>query len=206
MKLTISLLFFSCITFSLFAKDAVKGRPFYPEAKSRFHVLFVNVGNAIPEAEFAQVAEYAASRVQINIWTNSIDKSVLHTLIENPSALTNLFGVKCGTAVFIENNPRGYSFLNAQGNWSMINLRGLDRDKPSPQKLMERRTKMLLKGLAFACGSGCSLEPKCSLYYGSFTLDGLDKTEIQISPMSYFPMLETLRAIGGAEILSPVIP
>ena len=34
-------------------------------------------------------------------------------------------------------------------------------------------------------------------------LKGMDKTGIQVSPMTYFPMLETLRGVGGTEILAP---
>ncbi len=179
-------------------------RSFRPEAGAKPHVLFVNVGGALSDADFADVSEYAASRVQINIWTNSISASMVRDLIDDPAALTNHFGPNCCTAVFIEHNEKGYSFLNAQGNWSMVNLRGIDRDAPSAPVLRDRRAKMLLKGLAYACGGGSSLEAKCSLFYGSFTLEGMDKTGVQISPTSYFPMLETLRAIGGSDILSPL--
>ena len=185
---------------------AANARPFQPEAAAKPHVLFVNVGGALPDADFADVAEYAASRVQVNIWTNAIAASMVRELIDDPSALAARFGTNCCTAVFIEKNAKGYSFLNAQGSWSMVNLRGIDRGNPSAEVLRDRRAKMFLKGLAYACGSGSSLEPKCSLYYGSFTLEGMDKTGVQISPMSYFPMLETLRAIGGPEILSPPQP
>ena len=194
-----------CIALAAFA-TAANARPFLPEAAERPHVLFVNVAGALPEADFADVAEYAASRVQVNIWTNSIPASMVKELVGDPSALTNRFGPGCCAAVFIERNAKGYSFLNAQGSWSMVNLRGIDRGNPSAEVLRDRRAKMFLKGLAYACGSGSSLEPKCSLYYGSFTLEGMDKTGVQISPMSYFPMLETLRAIGGPEILSPPQP
>ncbi len=192
-----------CISSAAFAADAA--RPFRPEAAAKPHVLFVNVAGALTDAEFADVAEYAASRVQVNIWTNAIPGSMVRELIDDPSALAARFGTNCCTAVFIEKNAKGYSFLNAQGSWSMVNLRGIDRGAPSSEVLRDRRAKMFLKGLAYACGSGASLEPKCSLYYGSFTLEGMDKTGVQISPMSYFPMLETLRAIGGTEILSPPV-
>ncbi len=196
-----------CIALALAAfATGASARPFRPEAAAKPHVLFVNVGGALPDADFADVAEYAASRVQINIWTNSIPASMVRELIDDPSALAARFGTNCCTAVFIEKNAKGYSFLNAQGSWSMVNLRGIDRGNPSAEVLRDRRAKMFLKGLAYACGSGSSLEPKCSLYYGSFTLEGMDKTGVQISPMSYFPMLETLRAIGGPEILSPPQP
>ena len=32
----------------------------------------------------------------------------------------------------------------------------------------------------------------------------MDKTNITISPMAYFPMVETLRALGGDEAVSTV--
>ncbi len=73
----------------------------------------MNVAGALPEAAFADVAEYAASRVQVNIWTNSIAASMVRELIDDPSALAARFGTNCCTAVFIEKNAKGYSFLNA---------------------------------------------------------------------------------------------
>jgi hypothetical protein len=180
------------------------GRPFLPGAVGKSHVLFVNVAGALSDADFAEAAELAASRVQINIWTNSIGKSMLPELNADPAALRKRFGDKCAVAVFVERNADGYSFMSAPGNWSMVNLRGTEKGDPSPEVLRDRRAKMLIKGMAYAGGSGATLEPKCSLFYGSFTLEGMDKTGVQISPMAYFPLLETLRAIGGDEVLSPV--
>lgn len=168
----------------------------------RNHVLLVDVGGAIPPRDFPEVAERVAAKVQINLWTNSIASSVWRGLLDDPRGLTNLFGPRCCLAVFVERDDNGYSFLNAQGGWSMVNMRGLDRDGPDAATLASRRVKMVLKGLAFACGGGATIEPKCSLYYDSFTIRGMDKTFEMITPMTYFPMLETLRAIGGNEILS----
>ena len=181
------------------------GRHFLPKSAERAHVLFVNVAGALSDSDFAQASELAYSRVQINIWTNSIGKSMMTELLSDPSVLRKRFGDKCAVAVFVERNEEGYSFMNAPGNWSIVNLRGTEKGAPSLKTLRDRRAKMLLKGLAFAGGSGSTLEPQCSLFYGSFTLDGMDKTKVQISPMSYFPLIETLRAIGGNPILTPVI-
>lgn len=194
-------------TFALLTLCAIclaDGRPFLPGAAEKSHVLFVNVAGALSEADFAEAAELAASRVQINIWTNSIAKSMMPELYADPAALRKRFGDKCAVAVFVERSAEGYSFMNAPGNWSMVNLRGTEKGNPTKEVLRDRRAKMLLKGMAYAGGSGATLEPKCSLFYGSFTLDGIDKTGVQISPMAYFPLLETLRAIGGDAILSPV--
>lgn len=203
MKTTIVAMMMAMVAAMACAEDGK--RPFLPESAGTSHVLFVNVSGALSDEDFADVAEYAASRVQINIWTNSIDASMVRMLMDDPGLLAKRFGPKCCAAVFIERNGKGYSFLNAPGSWSMVNLRGIDRGAPSAQLLRDRRAKMLLKGLAYACGSGASMEPKCSLYCGSFTLEGMDKTGVQISPMSYFPMLEVLSAIGGTEILCPPV-
>ena len=178
-------------------------RPFLATAAKRNHVLFVNVGGALSDEEFAEAAEHAFSKVQINIWTNSIPAIIVRDLIEDPSTLTNQFGSKCCVAVFVERNAKGYSFLTAQGNWAMINLRGVESGTSNAVTVRDRRAKMLLKGLAYACGAGATMEPDCSLYYRSFTLAGMDATKVQISPMAYFPMLENLRAIGGMGILTP---
>jgi len=84
----------------------------------------------------------------------------------------------------------------------MVNLRGIERGAAG-QVLADRYAKMLLKGVGHAAGSGATLDANCSLFYGSFTLEGMDKTRIQISPQAYFPMLETLRAVAGPGILAP---
>lgn len=196
----VSLLFLSLST-TLHAKEKI--RDFLPGAAKRNHVVIVNVGQALPEVSFAKAARLAASRVNLNIWTNSIPKSIVMDLIRDPALLQKTFGPKCRVAVFVEKNAIGPSFLQAPGCWSLVNLRGLDKDKPDEAKLADRYAKMILKGLGHACGGGASLDANCSLFYGSFTLQGMDKTKLQISPMTYFPMLETLRQIGGHEILSP---
>lgn len=178
-------------------------RPFLPEAAARSHVLLVNVGGAMPEALFAKAAERACSTVYVNFWTNSIPKSVFRELIEDPSLLKAKFGKKVCVAVFIERNEKGPSFLQSPGAWSMVNLRGLDRDKPDAAKYETRCAKMVLKGIAYACGGGNTLERVCDMYCGSFTLAGMDAANLTISPMAYFPMLEILKALGGPEVLIP---
>lgn len=174
-----------------------------PAAKDRNHVLIVNVGGAVPEDVFPTLVTYTLSRININAWTNSIDKSMVEGLIGNPDALAERFGKHAVVAVFLEKNEKGLSFLNAPGHWSMVNLRGLDRDKPDAQKLKDRMAKMLLKGIAHAAGVGASVDNLCALNYDSFTLLGMDKTDIRLSAMAYFPMLATLRALGGDDMVAP---
>lgn len=175
-------------------------RTISPKAVKYNHVLFVNVGGAVPDDLWPLVSNYAGSRVNINIWTNSIAATPIPELVKDPAVLGRMFGPKASLAVFIENKPDGPAFLNAPGAWSMVNVRSVTKGSPDAQTLKDRYAKMLLKGLAYACGGGASLDNNCSLFYGSFSLEGLDATGIRISPMSYFPMIETLRAIGGGEI------
>ncbi len=59
-----------------------------------------------------------------------------------------------------------------------------------------------MKGIATACGGGNTLESFCSMFYGAQTPEGMDRTNIAIAPMCYFPMLETLRAVGGVDMAS----
>ena len=90
-------------------------------------------------------------------------------------------------------------------NFCAANVNQLKGDSPDSQTLRDRFAKTVLKGIAYAAGSGATLESGCSLFYGSSTLEGLDKTGIMITPMAYFPMLESLRAIGDSEMLSPAM-
>ena len=185
------------------ADDPQPLRHFRPEARGREHLLIVNVGEALPGAVFARAAERAASAVMVNCWTNSIPKSMYRDLLDDPGLVQKTFGDKTRIVVFVERNEKGGSFVNTPGSWSMVNLRGLDRDKPDARKYEDRCAKMILKGIAHAAGAGASLEQVCAMYYGSFTLEGLDKVKTVISPMSYFPMLETLQCLGGHELVTP---
>ena len=180
-------------------------RPIAEAARAANHIALVNVDHAIPDDIWPLVATYAASRVQLNIWTNSLEKSIVGALVVDPRAtLRRALGDKACVGVFVERNANGASFMQSPGAWSMVNVRGLDRDSPDRRTLADRYAKMILKGLAFAAGGGASLDSACSLYYNSFTLEGMDRTGVQISPMSYFPMIEILRAVGGNEIVTPV--
>ena len=178
-------------------------RRIYPRARENNHILIVNVDNAIPPDVFATTVTYAMSRINVNTWTNSIGKSVVAELIEKPARQKELFGEKAIIAVFLEKRDGTVGFLNAPGHWAMANVDGLDRDNPSAQTLKDRYAKTILKGVGYACGIGASVDDLCSLNYKSSTLQEMDKTDIRISPMAYFPMLSILQSIGGIEMTSP---
>lgn len=178
--------------------------PISPAAAQYNHVLVVNVGEAIPDSDWPLVVNYAASRMPINVWTNSIPASVADALMSDPSRLASLVkDEKAVVAVFVEKLSSGASVISVPSAFSRVDVKWLEADSPSKSVLRDRQAKMILKGIAHACGSGATIEPKCSLFYGARTLAGLDKTNITVSPMAYFPMVEILRSLGGDEAVTP---
>ncbi len=167
--------------------------PINPKAATRNHVLVANVAGAIPEKDWTLCANYAASRIPINIFTNAV-----------ASVPVQKVSGKAIVAVYVTDTKDAEPILAAPCKWCVVNVAGLKADNPSLAVLRDRYAKIILKGIAAACGSGATIEPLCSAFYGSRTLAGMDKTNITISPMAYFPMVETLRALGGDEAVSTV--
>jgi len=194
------------------AKSAPKGhvttkgvRPILPQSKDRNHILVVNVGDAIPNDIFPEVVTYAVSRLQINVWTNSIGKSVVRQLLDDPSLISKTFGPHARVVVFMERNAGGPRCLQSPGAWSMVNVAGMENGAPDPQTVKDRYAKLVMKGLGYASGAGVSLDKRCSLYFDADTPEKLDQIGITIAPMGYFPMLENLMKVGGNEIVAPVL-
>ena len=174
-------------------------------AASRNHVLVVNVGGAVSPEDWPLVVNYAASRIPISIWTNSLPASPVQDLLAGRTSLKDATGDgRAVVAVFVERMPSGASVLSVPCSFSRVDVAWLESGSPSRGLLRDRQAKMILKGIAGACGAGATIEPMCSLFYASRTLAGMDRTNITISPMAYFPMVEVLRALGGDEAASPV--
>ena len=72
-------------------------RLIHPKASTRNHVVIVNVDNAIPQKMWPNVVTYAASRVNINIWTNSLPASIVSSCVEEPLAFRKKLGEKAPT-------------------------------------------------------------------------------------------------------------
>lgn len=176
-----------------------------PAAATKNHILICNVANAIPNDSWALVSTYASSRLQLNVWTNVTNKIDVPSLVLDPSKCQKDFGEKSKVCVFLLDDPKLPPFVSVPGHFCVANVNPIKRNQPDLQTLRDRFAKTILKGMAYAAGSGATLESGCSLYYGSSSLDGMDKTGIMITPMAYFPMLETLRAIGDSEMLTPAM-
>lgn len=176
-----------------------------PKAANHNHVLVVNVAGAISDADWPLVVNYAASRIPISIYTNSLPASPVQDVLSGQVSLQSAVqDPKAVVVVFVERLPSGVNSISVPCRFSRVDVGWLESDKPVHAVLRDRQSKMILKGIAMACGAGATIEPMCSLFYGSRTLDGMDKTNITISPMAYFPMVEILRALGGDEAVSPV--
>lgn len=181
-------------------------RPFYPKAAKRPHVVLVNVDNAIPPDIWPLATTYAVSHLQFNVWTNSINGSVLDKLIENPRCTPSVVGnTNSLIGVYFERRKGGCAILAAPACWSVINVTPYLESAKDPQQIRDRYAKLVMKGIATACGGGNTLEPFCSMFYGAQTPAGMDKANIAITPMCYFPMLETLRMVGGPSMSSACI-
>lgn len=176
-----------------------------PAAATKNHILVCNVANAIPAESWGLVSTYASSRLQLNVWTNSTDKIDVPALVGDPTKCQKDFGEKSKVCVFLVDDPKLPQFVTIPRHFCAANVNHLKKNNPDQQTLHDRFAKTILKGMAYAAGSGATLENGCSLYYGSSTLEGLDKTGIMITPMAYFPMLETLRSIGDSEMLTPAM-
>lgn len=215
MKKTILLTMSAAVSCSLFAAKPVKKhhvperldqiRLIHPAAAGKNHILILNVGDAIPTGTWETVVTYAVSRLQLNIWTNSVASFSATEYFTQPRMLQKEFGEKAKVGLFVVNEPDRARFYGVTGSWFVANVHGLQDGAPNTQTIRDRYAKLILKGLAYACGGGASLDSGCSLFYGSLTPQGMDDTGIMISPTTYFPMLEILRAIGGSEMLTPAM-
>lgn len=174
-----------------------------PAAAKANHILIVNVGNAIPAADWGRIVTYAASRLQLNIWTNAVAASPYPEILTNPQSFVDRFGKKVRLGVILEDCADTNPYVTVPGSWCRVNLRPLKADKPDVQTLEARYAKAILRGLAFAAGTGAGLDSRSATFYGAMSLPGMDKTAITLAPDTYFPMMETLQAIGGSEMTHP---
>lgn len=180
-------------------------RPISAAAQNVNHIVLVNVGNAIPSQDWPLAANFAVSRIQVNIWTNSLDATLFPGLLSDRSELTAKFGSKAKLVVFVEDFDGTDAYQTAQGAWCRVNLKPLMKDNPDRQTRLDRYAKAILKGIAYAGGCGAGYDNMSVTGYKTITLEGLDAAGICITPETYFPMLESMRIIGGDAMLSPAV-
>jgi hypothetical protein len=173
-----------------------------PEAAKHPHVCFVNVGSKVDAKLFREAAAAVSKLLRVYSTVETAQKLDPETILKRTDHNIR-FGDKAVLVVYAVNNPEIVSFLNAPGKWALINISGLDRDKPEPERYRRRLQQMLLKGMAHACGVGATAESRCVMFSESFTLDGMDKTSVSYSPFAAFPIQNLLSTLGGEEIFIP---
>src|SRR5574344_1194763 len=90
-----------------------KVRLIQPAAEKKNHLLIVNVDHAIPEDVWPIVVTYAVSRLQLNVWTNSVKDFASAEYLRDPSALQKRFGDKAKVCLFLVNQSDGAPFIVA---------------------------------------------------------------------------------------------
>jgi len=163
------------------------------------HVLFVNVDKALEDALFREAVAAVALVMPVNLAVAEAQGFDGVNLFEKEVRDTR-FSAQAKLAVYVANKPEVLSFISAPGRWALINVSGLDRDKPDAERYRRRLRQMMLKGLAQACGVGSTGDFRCVMYHKSFTLEGLDKTSVSYSPFAGGPVQDTLLEIGGMAI------
>lgn len=167
------------------------------DAVQRPHIVFVNVDKALSTEAFREAAAYVRMKYSVNVVVRDAREPLACDALRDPTILRKRFGDKAVIVVAVVKQEIGASFINIPGSFAQVNLRGLDKDKPDAFFLKKRRTQMLLKGLAHACGIGATMDSTCVMKYNSFTLEGMDLVSATYGPNAYFPMSKLLKEIGG---------
>ena len=169
------------------------------------NICFVNVGEAVPEAEFAlAVSNACASQVQVRWQTVAMPEfKELMDLVTSRRNQIEVFGEPVKLVVYIVNNDILPGLLSIPGQCALINIRRMRFDRPSEDVFRKRLIKIAMKGLALAGGVAGNGDAQCVMYWKSFSVIGIDKTSATFSPMCFFVLQDTLDEIGTSEIFRP---
>ena len=168
-------LVFACCTFAALFAQATN------------YVAFVNVGGAVADQVLAKcVTNDLKALVCVDARIEKTDAIRVSDLIATAAK-----GYPRGDrqiAVYFVNSPDFPPQITVPHHLAIVNVRGLD--KGADAKLHQKRIyKMTLKGLAFACGFGASMDRKCVMGIDSFdNLKGIDETYDSYSPFCMMPL------------------
>ena len=186
------------LLFALFAvaAGAASSQP-QSATTNKPYIAFVNVAGALEKKAFTRgIDEWVPGVMPARMKAIAVDSIDGASMLPVAARDSRLPGDARVTVYFVSN--RDYPpFLSSPGRWAIVNVRGIDKDADA--KLYERRVqKMLLKGLAFACGFGANSDRgRCVMAIGSFeTLKGIDSTSASYSPFVAFPLMDYLSARG----------
>lgn len=173
-----------------------------PEMKEKPHVCFVNDNKALNTNVFREAVASVALAMSINLVATDDTSFGKYDFFKKQNH-GERFGKNARILVFVVNKPDFVSYISVPGQWAMVNLNGLDRDRPDAERYRRRIRQMMLKGLAFACGVGGNPDSRCVMYSESFSLEGIDKTSLSYSPFADITIRTTLKALVGDAVNNP---
>lgn len=165
-------------------------------------VAVVNVGGAIPDEMFEKALKEAGSLLGWRIRGGDAKTADPRDLVSDARAWKRLIRGNAVVAVFLVDDQEHAPVLSQPGAWVRLNAGGLRRDAPLDEKYRQRILKMMLKGIGLAAGAGGNPDPRCVMYWKSFTLAGIDETSASYGPYAYLPIRETLRELGGEAVFT----
>ena len=158
-------------------------------------IAFVNVAGAVDSGLFANCAtNFVRGVMPARVKPLAADGVDVRQIM-NPATPDARFGSGARLFVYFVSDRSYPPQLTAPGMWAIINVRNLEKDADAA-KFRSRIEKMMLKGLAFACGFGANQDiGRCVMGAGSFsTLKGIDATSASYSPFVAFPLMDFLAA------------
>jgi hypothetical protein len=172
------------------------------EAKRHAHVCFVNVDNAVNDVRFRDAVAAVTLCCPIHLAVADVKNMTSdQLLLKKPK--NSAFGDKAKIVVYVVKKPEMVMFAGMPLRWAMVNMAGLDKNLPQddPDAYRARLRKMILKGLALACGVGANMDSgRCVMSMGSFTESTIDQTSASFSPFAGIVLMDTLLKVGGSDI------
>ena len=169
-------------------------------ASAENHIAFVNVGGAVEESLFADaVTNKLVSLIKIYAVVDRADAINIPDLIGKASM--GYPKTERQLSVYFVDSKDLPPQVTVPSYFAVINVRGLKKDADAKKYAM-RIKKMVLKGLAFACGFGANQDVgRCVMAVGSFeSLQGIDATSASYSPFCYFPLQDYLSVRGLLDV------
>jgi hypothetical protein len=166
------------------------------------HIAIVNVGEALDASAFRAAVSEMREIVPVNLVAREQAEESQSRLLERAAALQAVEPLASLT-VYIVNDPDGDDRLACAGRWALINVRSLGVDAADAATRQNRATKVVMKGVALACGLGGNPDPRCVMYYKSFSADGLDGTSASYGPYAYSVLTDTLYSLDNGALVPP---
>ena len=166
------------------------------------HVSLVNVGGALDERAFVDAAMETRQIVRVNMAAKTLAAERQPELLQRAATLTEDEPLAALT-VYIVNTPDGYDLLACPRRWAVINVRALGLDVEDDDTRQQRTTRVVMKGVGLACGLGGNPDPRCVMYYQSFSAGGIDATSASYGPYAHFPLTDILSSLADGKLIPP---